>query len=145
MRVFRDVVQLVSVPDPVVLNQLVPIASRSLHLLPSGGVLVDNPGMRELQLPACDNGITDLFEDVIQIATNWRFSNCNHEGDAGCAVAAAIESGRLDERRYASFQTLNAEQAHNSRSLADRRERDRKTGRMYKSIIAGKRRLRDEL
>lgn len=119
--------------------------SRSLHLLPSGGVLVDNPGMRELQLPACDDGITDLFDDVIQIAADCRFRNCNHEGDAGCAVTAALESGRLDERRYASFQKLNLEQAHNSRSLADRRERDRKTGRMYKSIIAGKRRLRDDL
>jgi len=119
--------------------------SRSLHLLPSGGVLVDNPGMRELQLPACDDGITDLFEDVIRIATDCRFRNCSHEDDAGCAVTAAIESGMLDRRRFASFQKLNAEQAHNSRSLADRRDRDRKTGRMFKSVIAGKRRLRDDL
>ncbi|MGI9455502.1 MAG: ribosome small subunit-dependent GTPase A [Aeoliella sp.] len=119
--------------------------SRSLHLLPSGGILVDNPGMRELQLPACEDGLSDLFEDVVSIAADCRFSNCSHEGDAGCAVLAALESGKLDKRRYVSFQKLIAEQAHNSRSLAQRRERDRKTGRMYKSVIADKRRRREDL
>jgi ribosome biogenesis GTPase len=118
--------------------------SRSLHLLPSGGVLVDNPGVRELQLPACEDGLMDVFEEVVRIAAACRFSNCSHDGDAGCAVMAAIESGQLDERRYANFQKLNAEQAHNSRTLAERRERDRKMGRMYKSAINNKRRQRKE-
>jgi ribosome biogenesis GTPase len=119
--------------------------ARSLHLLPSGGVLVDNPGMRELQLAACEDGVADLFEDVFRIAEACRFSNCRHEGDAGCAVAAAMEAGTLDERRFTSFMKLNAEQAHNSRSLAERRARERSTGRMYKSVIADKRRRRDAL
>jgi len=114
--------------------------SRSLHLLPSGGVLVDNPGVRELQLPDCEDGLTVLFEDILRIAEECRFSNCSHEGDAGCAIQAAIESGEIDNRRYDNFQKLNAEQAHNARSLAERRDRDRKTGKMYKSIIANKRR-----
>lgn len=118
--------------------------ARSLHLLPSGGVLVDNPGMRELQLPACEEGVSDLFDDVLCIAKDCRFSDCSHEGDAGCAVMAAVASGKLDERRYTSFQKLLAEQARNSRSLAERRDRDRKTGRMYKSIIANKNRRRGE-
>lgn len=119
--------------------------ARSLHLLPSGGVLVDNPGMRELQLPACEEGVSDLFDDVLRIAAGCRFNDCSHEGDAGCAVVAAVESGNLDERRYTSFQKLLAEQARNSQSLAERRDRDRKTGRMYKSIQANKRRRRGEL
>ena len=57
---------------------------------------------------------------------------------------AALESGELDQRRFVSFMKLNAEQAHNSRSLTERRERERRTGRMYKSIIADKRRRREE-
>ena len=118
--------------------------ARSLHLLSSGGVLVDNPGMRELQLPACENGVADLFDDVCRIAEGCRFTNCSHEGDAGCAVMAALKSGELEERRFFSFMKLKAEQAHNSRSLAERRERERKTGRLYKSIIADKRRRREE-
>ena len=117
--------------------------SRSIHQLPSGGVLIDNPGIRELQLPACEDGINDLFEDVLRIAGDCRFSDCSHDGDAGCAILVAIESGELDQRRFNSFRKLNAEQARNSRSLAERRERDRKMGRMYKSIIGNKRRLRD--
>jgi ribosome biogenesis GTPase / thiamine phosphate phosphatase len=118
--------------------------SRSLHLLPSGGVLVDNPGIRELQLPACEDGLADVFEDVVRIAAGCRFSNCSHDGDAGCAVMAAIEAGELDPRRFANFQKLNAEQAHNSRTLAERRERDRKMGRIGKSVLESKRRLREE-
>ena len=118
--------------------------ARSLHALPTGGVLVDNPGMREFQLPACEQGVSDLFEDVVQIAENCRFSDCSHEGDAGCAVEAALESGSLDQRRVQSYKKLLAEQAHNSRSLAQRRERDRQTGRLYKSIMADKRRRREQ-
>ena len=116
--------------------------ARSLHLLPSGGVLVDNPGVRELQLPECEEGIADLFEDVLAIIATCRFSNCSHQGDAGCAVAAAIESGELDARRYANFEKLNADQARNAQSLAERRDRERKTGKMYKAAILDKKRRR---
>lgn len=118
--------------------------ARSLHCLTSGGVLIDNPGIRELQLPACDDGVADLFEDIAQIAADCRFRDCQHDGDAGCAVAEALASGELDERRFMSFRKLNAEQKHNSRSLAERRNRDRKNGRMYKSIITAKRQRRNE-
>lgn len=118
--------------------------SRSLHMLPSGGVLVDNPGMRELQLPACEDGVTDLFDDVVQIAAACRFNNCSHEGEPGCAIAAALESGGLDLRRFVSFQKLLAEQAHHARSLSERRDRDRKFGKLYKTIISQKRQRRNE-
>lgn len=117
--------------------------SRSLHMLPSGGVLMDNPGIRELQLPACEEGLLNVFDDVVQIAAGCRFSDCSHNGDAGCAVQSAIESGDLDERRFVNFQKLNAEQAHNSRTLAERRDRDRKFGRIGKSIMKDKRRRRE--
>jgi ribosome biogenesis GTPase len=58
---------------------------------------------------------------------------------------AAVESGELDQRRYANFQKLNAEQARNSRTLAERRQYDRKLGRFYKSVMKNKRRTRGEL
>ena len=114
--------------------------ARSLHLLPSGGVLIDNPGVRELQLPDCEDGLNDLFADVWKIIAQCRFNNCRHQGDTGCAVQAAISSGELDERRYLNFQKLNAEQARHAQSLAERRERSRKTSQTYKSAIKRKRR-----
>ncbi|MCA9239506.1 MAG: ribosome small subunit-dependent GTPase A [Planctomycetales bacterium] len=118
--------------------------ARSLHPLPTGGVLVDNPGIRELQLPACEDGIQEVFDDIVRIAGGCRFRDCRHDGDAGCAVTAAVESGQLDARRYANYLKLNAEQAHNSMTLAERRERDRKIGRFYKSVIKHTRRRREE-
>ena len=114
-------------------------ASRSLHLLPTGGVLVDNPGVREFQLPDCDDGVTDLFEDVLGIVSECKFSDCGHDEEPGCAVQAAIESGELDERRFANFQKLNEEQERNARTLAERHERERKLSQTYKSAIAKKR------
>ena len=100
---------------------------------------MDNPGVREFQLPDCDDGVTDLFEDVLGIVSECKFNDCGHDGEPGCAVQAAIESGELDERRFANFQKLNEEQERNARTLAARRERERKMSQTYKSAIAKKR------
>lgn len=112
--------------------------SRSLHPLSSGGWLIDTPGMRELQLPACEEGIAELFQDVIAVARDCKFRDCQHEEDEGCAVQAAIEDGRIEARRLQSYLKLQREQARNSATLAERHQRDRKTGQMYKRIIANK-------
>jgi ribosome biogenesis GTPase len=116
--------------------------SRSLHLLPTGGVLMDNPGVREFQLPDCDDGVADLFEDIVGLIAMCKFNDCGHDGVPGCAVQAAIQAGELDARRFSSFQKLNDEQSRNAKILAKRRERE--ATRTYKSAIAKKRRRRDE-
>lgn len=118
--------------------------ARSLHRLPSGGVLIDNPGVRELQLPDCEVGLSSLFADVIRIVLACRFRNCRHEGDAGCAVQAALESGELDERRYLNYQKLIAEQGRNEKSLAERREHSHKTTQKHKSSAVSKRHRQDK-
>lgn len=123
--------------------------ARSLHLLPSGGVLVDNPGVRELRLPECEDGLAHLFEDVLSLIARCRFRDCRHEGDAGCAVAVALASGELDARRFASFKKLNAEQASlllppvPPASTTERGKHARKSG-LSKSAAAAKRQRRDE-
>ncbi len=117
--------------------------ARSLHRLKSGGWLIDNPGMRELQLPACEQGVAELFDDVVQLSSQCKFRNCRHQGDVGCALGAAVEAGELDSRRLANFLKLQSEQSRNSASLAERREQGRKLGKMYKRIIDDKRRRRE--
>lgn len=112
--------------------------ARSLHRLNAGGLLIDTPGMRELQLPACEVGVAELFEDVLEIANRCKFRDCQHQGDAGCAIESAVTEGDLDPRRLASYLKLQSEQARNSASLAERRERDRKQGKLYKKIISEK-------
>ncbi len=107
--------------------------ARSLHRLPSGGVLIDNPGVRELQLPTCDEGITNLFDDIVQLMTTCRFSDCGHEDDVGCAVKLALESGQLEARRYENYTKLLAEQTLHLQALEAPQEPDRKAGKKFKS------------
>ncbi len=115
-----------------------------MYPIRQGGWLIDNPGMRELQLPSCEQGVEDLFEDVIAFTRQCRFRNCRHEDDAGCAAVAAVEAGELDARRLKSFLKLRSEQARNAESLAERREKDRKLGKFYKSVQANNRKLKKD-
>ncbi|MFK7960936.1 MAG: ribosome small subunit-dependent GTPase A [Phycisphaerales bacterium] len=115
---------------------------RSLLQLPDGGVIVDNPGVREIQLPDCEDGLADVFDDILELATQCQFNDCSHQGDKGCAIQAAIDAGDLDPRRFANFERLRDEQAAKARRAADRRASDRKTGRMIKSALADKKRRR---
>jgi ribosome biogenesis GTPase len=82
---------------------------RELILLPGGGVVVDNPGMRELHLWLADDGLADAFEDVVELEARCRFSDCRHEGEPGCAVAAALADGTLDPERLRSYRELQRE------------------------------------
>ncbi len=109
---------------------------RSLHLLPGGGLLLDTPGMRELQLTDCEQGIEETFSDISQLAAKCHFSNCQHQSEPGCAVQQAIAEGELDERRLTNFLKLMREQAFNSATLAEKRESDRNFGRHIRSVQA---------
>ncbi len=84
--------------------------SRSLHLLNDGGLLIDTPGIRELQLSDCESGIEDTFDDVSQFLGHCKFNNCQHKTEKGCAIKTALETGELDSRRWESFQKLQNEQ-----------------------------------
>ena len=84
--------------------------SRSLHLLQDGGILIDTPGIRELQLSESKTGIEDTFEDVTQYLGYCKFKNCQHKTEDNCAIKNALESGELDRRRWESYQKLQNEQ-----------------------------------
>jgi ribosome biogenesis GTPase / thiamine phosphate phosphatase len=78
---------------------------RQLFQLPGGGLLIDGPGIRELQLWEAD-GVKPTFDDVAELAAGCRFSDCRHEAEPHCAVLAAVEDGRLAAERLASFHKL---------------------------------------
>jgi ribosome biogenesis GTPase len=82
---------------------------RELVLLPDGGLVLDTPGMRELQLWESDEGVAQAFSDVEELVTECRFSDCGHDTEPGCAVRAAIAAGTLAEERYASYVKLKRE------------------------------------
>ena len=106
--------------------------SRSLHYLPSGGLLLDTPGMRELQVVDSEAGIQQAFDDISSVAKRCRFADCQHQSEPGCAVMAEVDAGRLDQRRLDNYQKLLAEQLRNNESIAERRQNDRALGRFYK-------------
>lgn len=111
---------------------------RELHMTPGGCLVLDTPGMRELQLTDAAEGIADVFEDIKALATQCRFADCQHETEPGCAVRTAIDDGSLDPARLARWGKLQAEDAFNSASLAERREKDRAFGKLYRSAINAK-------
>jgi len=113
---------------------------RSMHRLPAGGWLIDTPGMRELQLVDVADAIDGVFDDIARLAETCRFGDCGHNDEPGCAVLEAIGTGDLDADRLRRYRKLQAEDRHNSATLAERRSRDRQLGKFYKSVQAGKRR-----
>ncbi len=81
-------------------------AHRELFRLPGGGLLIDNPGIREVQLWVRDDNLAGTFEDVADLATRCRYRDCSHEREPGCAVIAGIEAGAIDSSRLQSYRSL---------------------------------------
>ncbi|PKL75117.1 MAG: ribosome small subunit-dependent GTPase A [Candidatus Melainabacteria bacterium HGW-Melainabacteria-1] len=84
---------------------------RQLFRLPSGALLLDTPGMRELQLWNAGDGLDAGFADIVELAVGCRYRNCAHQAEQGCAIQAALQSGELDAARYGNFLKLKREEA----------------------------------
>ena len=82
---------------------------RELTLVPGGGLIIDTPGMREIQMWEGAEGLSELFEDIEKLIVECKFSDCKHESEPGCAVKGAIEKGELDEARFKSYKKLLSE------------------------------------
>lgn len=83
---------------------------RELLLLPGGALLMDTPGLRELQLWDAEEGLAQTFADIDALAEKCRFTDCRHEGEPSCAVQAAVSAGRLDAARLENLRKLEREQ-----------------------------------
>jgi len=118
--------------------------ARSLHFLPGGGLLLDSPGMRELQLGDCEAGIAEVFDEVEAVARQCKFRDCRHDGEKGCAIEKALENDELDPRRVENYLKLLAEQERMNDSLVEKRRKDKAFGKMVKSAMAVKKRERGD-
>lgn len=83
--------------------------SRELVVLPAGGVVIDTPGMRELQMWADEESLKGSFDDIENLAEGCRFRDCVHDSEPGCAVKQAIEDGDLEGKRFTSYKKLKRE------------------------------------
>ncbi|HVB51151.1 MAG TPA: ribosome small subunit-dependent GTPase A [Acidimicrobiales bacterium] len=86
--------------------------TRKLYRLTSGGVLLDIPGIRLLDVMVDDESLARMFPDIEELATKCRFRNCSHRGDEGCAVELAVRTGALSQRRLDTWREMQAEIAH---------------------------------
>jgi ribosome biogenesis GTPase len=85
--------------------------ARHLIVLPGGGVLIDTPGVRSVALSADPTGIAIAYDEIEEVATRCRFSDCRHQGEPGCAVAAAVAEGVLDSESVTRYLELSGEAA----------------------------------
>lgn len=118
--------------------------SRQLIAMPGGAWLIDTPGMRELQLGAATGGIEQTFEDIADLAAGCKFRDCNHQDEHGCAVMRAVREGTLDARRLANYRKLQREAAKAIETIAQRRERERRFGRMRHEAERERKRIREK-
>ena len=99
---------------------------RQLVLVPGGGVLIDTPGMRELQLWETAEGLAATFADIEERAEQCRFRDCRHRQEPGCAVRTAVETAEIAAARLESYHKLQDEQAHQARQIDARAQLDEK-------------------
>ena len=109
---------------------------RELLPLPTGGAIIDTPGMRELQLWASEDSVDAAFSDIAELAARCRFGNCSHGAEPGCAVRAALEAGELDAARWASYGKLLGEARWHETQVDPNaaRERKRKWKQIHKAM-----------
>jgi ribosome biogenesis GTPase / thiamine phosphate phosphatase len=95
---------------------------RELLKLPTGALLIDTPGMREMGLwmSGGEDGVAATFAEVDEVAAECRFSDCSHTGDNGCAIGAALSAGTLDKVRVEAWRRLSNEQSHNAKRVHER-------------------------
>jgi ribosome biogenesis GTPase len=116
---------------------------RELFVLPEGGLVLDTPGMRELQLLVSERGLRETFEEIEETAALCRFTDCRHEGEPGCAVRVALDEGRLDPERYRNYRKMQAEMRHaatlvDPRKAQEDKERVKRIHRDLKKIYKKK-------
>lgn len=107
---------------------------RELIVLENGGILIDNPGMREVGIADTSSGLETTFETIIAFAENCRFNDCTHMHEKGCAIIAAVESGEIDEDAYHNFQKMEKEKDFFESSLQDKKKKDKDLGKLIKNM-----------
>ena len=115
---------------------------RSLISLGAKGVILDTPGMREIQMADCKEGIATTFADIEALAEQCKFGDCQHQTEPGCAVQQAISSGELNQRRLNNYLKLLREESFNSATLSERRSSDKALGKFYKHTLSEAQKLK---
>ena len=102
---------------------------REMYFLPEGGIVIDNPGVREVGMTDTSEGVDNLFDEIAVLAKDCKFVDCTHTHEPDCAVLKAVESGQLDESRYANYIRLKKETEHFEMTGIEKKEKNRQFGK----------------
>lgn len=115
---------------------------RELIVLENGGILIDNPGMREVGITDTQEGLELTFDMIIKLIQQCKFKDCKHIQEKGCAVLAALETGEIDEQAYLNYRKMEKEKSHFEADVQERRRKDKKFGKMIKNTLKHKRKYK---
>ncbi len=107
---------------------------RELIVLNSGGILIDNPGMREVGITDTSEGFETTFETILDYSKHCRFKDCTHTHEMNCAVLEALENGGINENSYLNFLKMEKEKSHFETDVLERKKRDKEFGKMVKHV-----------
>ncbi|HOO85711.1 MAG TPA: ribosome small subunit-dependent GTPase A, partial [Prolixibacteraceae bacterium] len=105
---------------------------RELQVLDNGGIIIDNPGMREVGIADAANGLETTFDQLLVLAEECRFANCTHTTEKGCAIIEAVKNGTIDQMMYDNYLKLQREQQHYESTIAERRQKKKELGKLIK-------------
>jgi ribosome biogenesis GTPase / thiamine phosphate phosphatase len=112
--------------------------NRQLITLDDGAMVIDTPGMRELGNISVGDGLNETFTEISELSQTCQFNDCTHTNEKGCAVLAAVENGRLSEKRYQNYIKMNKESVFNEMSYLEKRSKDKEFGKMVKRVMKHK-------
>lgn len=107
--------------------------NRELVVLNNGGILIDNPGMREVGIADSGSGLEITFDLIFQLSGDCKFKDCTHTNEVGCAVLEAVENGEIDLASYENYRKMEREKAHFEASIAEKRKREKGFGKIMKN------------
>lgn len=106
---------------------------RELIVLENGGILVDNPGMREVGIADSSCGLEITFDRIITLSHNCKFKDCTHTNETGCSVLEAVKNGEIEKDHYENFMKMEREKAYFESTVAERRKKDKEFGKSLKN------------
>ena len=105
---------------------------RELIVLENGGILIDNPGMREVGIVDTADGLETTFDIVFRLAQSCKFKDCTHTNETGCAVIEAVEKGGLDKSLFENYQKMQRERLFFETSVAEKKKKEKIFGKILK-------------
>jgi len=106
---------------------------RELVVIESGGIMIDNPGMREVGIADSTMGLETTFDKIINLSIGCKFKDCTHTNEVGCSVLESVAKGEIDKSAYENYLRLESEKAHFESTMVERRKKDKEFGKMMKN------------